>query len=647
MRRLGLFVLFIVILGGPIFAADDVSVSDVRLMVGRSMVLDLGTPIARVSLTSADIADAMVTAPNELLINGKMPGTISMFVWDRAGGIRRFEVVVQRDLARLNEQVKALFPGEAIAAASNGKSIVLSGNVTNKAVAEKAIDVAAGYVEKKEEVVNLLQIRESTASNQVLLRVRFAEVSRTAMMEIGTQLFTGPGGYHNFLGRTTTQQQPAPTFDAQGSNTNTLTFSDFMNVFLFDMKHQLGVDIKALQTKGLFQTLAEPNLVAESGKEASFLAGGEFPVPVAQPSGGSVAITVVFKEFGIRLNFTPIVNGDRIHLKVRPEVSTLDFANGVTLQGFRIPALSTRRAETELELMNGQTFAMAGLLDNTVTNTMQKIPGIGDIPILGQLFKSHVSQKEKTELVVMITPEILPRNSPGLTTEVPRTPEQYLPALPDKKTHEAPPPAFEGTKRMGDAAPVTPVARPVATQTPLPSTDPAAAAAAMSALNPTARPVTNASAASTAVVPSKPIVPVQPQAAAPAAMQIEAVQAKPVETAAPARPLTKKEQEMFARARKEEAERDAAAQRLKAEQDKRDAKVAAQKAEEDRKKAKVDAEHQAKLAKEQAERDREQAKKQAEIDKKQQKVVDEAAAKLKAAQDAYQAELAKKTPKDR
>jgi len=648
MRRLGLFVLFIVILGGPIFAADDVSVSDVRLMVGRSMVLDLGTPIARVSLTSADIADAMVTAPNELLINGKMPGTISMFVWDRAGGIRRFEVVVQRDLARLNEQVKSLFPGESIGAASNGKSIVLSGSVTSKEVAERAIDVAAGYVEKKEEVVNLLQVREGTASNQVLLRVRFAEVSRTAMMELGTQLFTGPGGYHNFLGRTTTQQQPAPTFDAQGGNSNTLTFSDFMNVFLFDMKHQLGVDIKALQTKGLFQTLAEPNLVAESGKEASFLAGGEFPVPVEQPSGGSVAITVVFKEFGIRLNFTPIVNGDRIHLKVRPEVSTLDFANGVTLQGFRIPALSTRRAETELELMNGQTFAMAGLLDNTVTNTMQKIPGIGDIPILGQLFKSRVSQKEKTELVVMITPEILSRNSPGLTTEMPRTPEQYLPALPDKKTHEVPPPAFEGTKRMGEAAPI---ARPVATPAPLPSTDPAAAAAAMSALNPTARPVTNASAPTTTaagVVPSKPIVPVQPQAAAPAAKPLDAVQAKPVETtAAPARPLTKKEQEMFARARKEEAERDAAAQRLKAEQDKRDAKIAAQKAEEDRKKAKVEAEHQAKLAKEQAERDREQAKKQAEIDKKQQKLVDEAAAKLKAAQDAYQAELAKKTPKDR
>jgi pilus assembly protein CpaC len=650
MRRLGLFVLFIVILGGPIFAADDIS--DVRLMVGRSMILDLGTPIARVSLTSADIADAMVTSPNELLINGKMPGTISMFVWDRSGGIRRFEVVVQRDLARLNEQVKSLFPGETIAAASNGKSLILSGSVTSKEVAERAIDVAAGYVDKKEEVVNLLQVREGLASNQVLLRVRFAEVSRTALMELGTQLFTGPNGYKSVIGRTTTQQQPAPTFDAQGSGSNVLTFSDFMNVFLFDAKHSLGVDIKALQTKGLFQTLAEPNLVAESGKEASFLAGGEFPVPVAQgSSGGAVAISVTFKEFGIRLNFTPIVNGDRVHLKVRPEVSTLDFANGVSLNGFRIPALSTRRAETELELMNGQTFAIAGLLDNTVTNTMQKIPGIGDIPILGQLFKSRVSQKEKTELVVMITPEILPRNSSGVTADIPKMPEQFLPPLPEKKTIPVPPPAFGGPKRVGDADILRPATAPALA--PLPSSDPAAAAATMSALNPVARPVTHAGdpAASRAdePVPSKPI-------ATPVAASAETTMVRQVETAtaAPARPLSRKEQEMLARARKVEAERDLAAQRAKAEQDKRDAKIAAEKAEEDRKRAKVEQEHQAKLAKEQAERDREQAKKQAEIDKKkaesdqkQQKSVEEAAAKLKAAQDAYQAELAKKNPKDR
>jgi len=201
------------------------------------------------------------------------------------------------------------------------------------------------------------------------------------------------------------------------------------------------VAVRALQSKGLFQSLAEPNLVAESGKEASFLAGGEFPVPIAQGSGANLAITVTFKEFGIRLNFTPTVIGNRIHLKVRPEVSTFDFANAVLLNGFRIPALSTRRTETELELENHQTFAIAGLMNNSVNATMQKIPGIGDIPILGALFRSKAAQKDQTELVVMITPEILPNNSTGAARSLPRTPETFMPAIPEKQSFAAPPPA--------------------------------------------------------------------------------------------------------------------------------------------------------------------------------------------------------------
>src|SRR5207247_3040996 len=223
------------------------------------------------------------------------------------------------------------------------------------------------------------------------------------------------------------------------SSSGKFTFSDFLNLFQFNSKYDLGVVIKALQTKGLFQSLAEPNLVAESGKEASFLAGGEFPVPIAQGSGNSVAISVQYKEFGVRLNFTPTVIGNRVHLKVRPEVSTLDFGNGVLLQGFRIPALSTRRTETELELLDGQTFAIAGLMNNTVNSTLQKIPGIGDIPILGLLFKSKSAQKNLTELVVMITPHILPRNSAGVTTQEPALLEPYLPPIPQKNQAVPPP----------------------------------------------------------------------------------------------------------------------------------------------------------------------------------------------------------------
>ena len=192
-----------------------------------------------------------------------------------------------------------------------------------------------------------------------------------------------------------------------------INFGDFLNLFFFNQKYDLGAVIKAMQQRGLFQSLAEPNLVAESGKEASFLAGGEFPVPIAQGSGANLAISVQFKEFGIRLNFTPTINGDRVHLKVEPEVSTLDFGNAVVLNGFRIPALSTRRTETEIELRNGQTFAIAGLMNNQMQSTMQKIPGIGDIPILGYLFRSKVANKEQTELVVMITPEILPTGFTG------------------------------------------------------------------------------------------------------------------------------------------------------------------------------------------------------------------------------------------
>src|SRR6266550_506995 len=362
----------------------------------------------------------------KLLVNGKMPGTISMFVWDRTGAIRRYEVIVQRDLARLNDQMKTLFPGETIDAQSNGKSVVLSGVVTSKEVAEKALNVAAGYVDKKEEVVTLLQMRESEASNQVLLQVRFAEVSRTALTELGASFFTGANGYKNYTARTTTQGTAAPTFDSGSDGAGKLVFSDFLNLFLFDAKHQLGTVIKALQNKGLFQSLAEPNLVAESGKEASFLAGGEFPIPVAQGAGSNVSITVVFKEFGIRLSFTPtVLDGDRVNLKVRPEVSALDFNNAVVLNGFRIPALSTRRTETELELANGQTFAIAGLMNSTMNSTLQKIPGIGDIPILGQLFRSKAAQKNRTELVVLITPEILPTGSNGVTGQLPRLGEPF------------------------------------------------------------------------------------------------------------------------------------------------------------------------------------------------------------------------------
>jgi len=399
------------------------------------------------------------------------------------------------------------------------------------------------------------------------------------------------------------------------------TFSDFLNLFLFNEKYDLGTMVRALQTKGMFQSLAEPNLVAESGKEASFLAGGEIPIPVAQGTGGNVAISVQFKEFGIRLNFTPVINGDRVHLKVKPEVSTLDFANAVTLQGFRIPALSTRRAETELELSDGQTFAIAGLMNNTMNSTLQKIPGIGDIPILGLLFKSKAAQKDQTELVVMITPHIMTRTSPGVTNRLPRTPEPFLPQVPDNKTINPMPPAFT-PDRPGLSNPGTGAKDPVSgkksadandskSKTPAPSA--AGAAAAMQNLNPTAKAPVRVDASG--------------MPAAPAAADAQTLPSKTL-AAQPARPLTAAEKKAFEKAREQdEAMKKAQAVQLAREDE---ARLKAEKAEQER---------QGRLSKEQEKKDREQAKvaavearRQAEIQKNRQKAIDEAEARAKEAQ---------------
>ena len=587
----------------------------VRLLVGRSAVVNTTVPITRVSLTSADIADALVTTPNQLLIQGKLPGTISMFVWDRGGTMHRYDIMVERDLSTLSQHMRELFPGEEINVASNGKSVVISGNVSKKYVAEKAVEIAAGHVEKKEDVVNLLQVRE-TRPPQVLLRVRFAEVSRSALTELGGQFFTSPLGIKDTVGQVTTDQFPGVGFDKlewtkAGNNwgdevtsaKGEFTFGDFLNVFLFNKRYDIGVIARVLQNKGLFQSLAEPNLVAESGKEASFLAGGEFPIPIAQGGSGSVAISVMFKEFGVRLNFTPTVAGDnRVRLKVRPEVSTLDFANAIVLQGFRIPALSTRRTETELELDNGQTFAIAGLLNNTMTESLQKVPGIGDIPILGYLFKSKAAQKNRTELVVMITPEILPTTSPGVTTETPRMQEPYLQPLPQDKSLEMPGPGFTP---QGDNPALVPrprgsaVVQPPVSQPVQPARTAAQEAAdvlrARMPKGPTMMSAEPTTAAATPAVPPADTTPASAPAASsatPPAVNFESTTPAEVE----AKPLTKDEMKRLEKAR--EAERKAEERRRKEEE--RAAKQAKKDAEKAMKEAEKEAERAAKRARQQS-----------------------------------------------
>jgi len=273
----------------------------------------------------------------------------------------------------------------------------------------------------KQKVINLLQVPGGIDTQQVLLQVRFAEVNRQAVLEAGVSLFTGVAGYKDWIGRVTTQQFPAPEF-----HPDQLTFSDFLNLFVFNTNYNVGGLLKALQNKGFLQSLAEPNLIAYNGHEASFLAGGEVPVPVVQ-GGTAGSVSVIYKEFGIRLNFTPTIAGDVIRLHVRPEVSTLDFANGVTLAGFRIPALQTRRAETDIELRDGQSFAVAGLLNNISQTDKAAIPILSDLPVIGNLFKSKSVRQQKTELMVLITPRLVKPLDPDEVPDLPTDPTQFLP----------------------------------------------------------------------------------------------------------------------------------------------------------------------------------------------------------------------------
>jgi pilus assembly protein CpaC len=566
-------------------ASIEENAEEIDLLVGRSAVIRTERPIKRVSLPKPEIADALVTSPNELLVHGKLPGTISLLVWGDTGRISSYKVIVQRDLSSLEERVRQLFPGEPIKVTSNGADVVLSGIVSSDYVAEKATSLALGYVEKKENVVNLLRQDEGLESNQVLLRVRFAEVSRSAMQELGASFFTGAGGYKDWIARSTTGQFPAPDFDAEKG----LVFSDFLNILAFNTKEQLGTVVRALQTKGLFQSLAEPNLVTQNGKEATFLAGGEFPIPVLQGGAGNQAVTIMFKEFGVRLRFTPTITGnDTVHLKVAPEVSALDFANAVSMDGFRVPAISTRRTETEVELRDGQTFAIAGLIDNSVNQTIQKIPGLGDIPILGLLFKSRAYQKNATELVVMITPQILRRDSVGVTGDLPRMPQTFIPY--EQKTNPPPAPAFS-----------TPEARSVA-------------------------PVGDASADATTVAPNA--APSQP---ALSKTELKAQEKAKAEDEKRAREEAKSD---AARLERERAEAEKAA-RKQAELDRKEAERQAVIDREEAKRAEkaaiADAKRQAELDRQQAELDRKreaEEQKQAEREAKEQEKLEKEREKL-------------------
>jgi pilus assembly protein CpaC len=397
------------------------AIEKVQLTAGRSTVLNTPFEIVRIAVTNPAVADAVVVQPQEVLIDGKAHGTVSLIIWGRTER-RQYDLVVEPGVHNLEQQLQALFPGEDISVNFTDEAIILSGRVSNNQVMLRAGEIAQAS-STKARVINMLQLPGGSESQQVMLQVRFAEVNRRALLELGLTLFATRS---RFTARATTQQFPAPDFDDTADDGIAgLVFSDYLNLFFFDREQGIGGVLKALQQTGAFQSLAEPNLIAYNGQEASFLAGGEFPVPIAQGTTG--AVTVQFKEFGVRLTFRPTIAGDMIRLKVSPEVSALDFVNGLTLSGFRVPALTTRRATTDVELRDGQSFAIAGLLENISQDDKAAIPILSKLPIIGPLFKSKAERSERTELMVLITPRLVRALDPDEVPPLPVDPRRFLP----------------------------------------------------------------------------------------------------------------------------------------------------------------------------------------------------------------------------
>ncbi len=410
-----------------------------HILVGRSVVVSSPERIKRVSIADPTIAEAIVVSPNQVLVNGKRPGGVSLLLWDEAHQSLAYDVLVSIDIQGLAQKIHEVFPSEDVHIESANDAVILSGSISSSSVADKIVEIVKGASPK---VINMMDV--SLPQNaEILLQVRFAEVDRTAISQLGFNLLSLPGSKN--VGAISTQQFGPPalvgsSISSNGSSSaaapasgSAIGVADLLNIFISRPDINLAATIKALEQQDVLQILAEPNLLTESGKEANFLAGGEFPYPVPQVGSGGTGttISIQFKEYGVRLSFTPIYTSDGIiHLKVKPEVSSLDYTNAVTLQGFFIPAISTRRVESDMELRDGQSFAIAGLMDNTVTNQLQKIPWIGDLPILGKLFQSKNFNKSKTELLVVVTPRIV---KPLMPEQVPQGPQMPVPFLDSKQ----------------------------------------------------------------------------------------------------------------------------------------------------------------------------------------------------------------------
>lgn len=370
--------------------------------VGKSMIIDSPLPIERISLANENLAEAVAVDPKQVLINGKQPGETSLIVWQHEGARMVYDLTVRMSPARLDtvrQQIARDFPKEDINVTFENDTAFVRGTVKDVVAAERVMAIVATLGK----AVNLLRVDVPPVEAQILLHVRFCSVDRSNNMNLQLGFAGANGNTQGAIGTGGTLIQPTT---GGGPLSNTL--SDAMNIFLFRPEYNLLAGIQALQSKGLVEVLAEPNVLAVNGKQASFVAGGEFPFPMVQGGSAIGAVTISWREYGIRLNFLPDVTPrGTIRLQVAPEVSALDYSNAVTISGFTVPALTTRRVQTEVELESGQSFVIAGLLNNQITETLSKIPGIGDIPLLGKLFQGKTMTKSNTELLVIVTPELV------------------------------------------------------------------------------------------------------------------------------------------------------------------------------------------------------------------------------------------------
>jgi len=421
-----------------------------HILVGHSVVIRTEPRLRRVLVGNPAVVTTATTAPNEVVVTATAAGSSSVVLWEENNQSRIIEVFADLDVSLLRDAITRGLPGEDIEAESEEGRVVLTGTASSSAIADQIGKMAAPF---SKEVVNSIKIALPRRQKQVLLKVRFAQVDRTKLSAFGVNLLST--GAANTIGTITTQQFGTLGLGDQGKLTSAIgapnrgfttteTLSDLLNIFIFRPDLNLGATIRDLQQRNVLEILAEPDLLAANGETARFLAGGELPYPVISGVAGASTVTVQFKPFGVKLEFTGYIESDNtVRLKVFPEVSSLDFTNAVTISGFVLPAIATRHAETVVELRDGQSFGIAGLLDQRTTAQFSKVPGIGDIPILGQLFRSRSISKTNSELVVIVTPTIV---DPAATqTAAPELPKMPIAPL-DQKQFDTKTPHGSGSK---------------------------------------------------------------------------------------------------------------------------------------------------------------------------------------------------------